>query len=152
MVKSRKVLQLVFELPLEKQAEVINALGVPLPDAEAWCAIARMNIASQPGAAERPGEEMQPNRAGPSLSRPWHTLPLPQQAGILCADERFREWVRETYNDQVIGEKDAADWLRRYVGIASRSDLFLDGAPGLKFRRLVNQYRESVGLAAERRG
>ena len=41
-VKGRKQLQLIFEVPLERQAEVLNMLGAPMPEAEIWCAIARL--------------------------------------------------------------------------------------------------------------
>lgn len=42
MVKTRKVLALIFEVPLEQQAEVLTMLGAPMPDAEIWCGIARL--------------------------------------------------------------------------------------------------------------
>jgi hypothetical protein len=42
-VKSRKMLQLIFEVPLETQAEVLTTLGAPMPDRDIWVALARLN-------------------------------------------------------------------------------------------------------------
>ena len=41
-VRTRRALQLIFEVPLEQQAAVLAILGAPLPEAETWCAIARL--------------------------------------------------------------------------------------------------------------
>ncbi|HBR26842.1 MAG TPA: hypothetical protein DD732_07405, partial [Rhizobiales bacterium] len=44
MVKTRGVLVLHMEVPLEQQAEVFAALGYPLPGNEVWCAVARLDV------------------------------------------------------------------------------------------------------------
>lgn len=41
-VKTRKALQLIFEVSLEQQAEVLAILGAPMPDVDTWVAIARL--------------------------------------------------------------------------------------------------------------
>lgn len=47
MVKTRKVLQLVLEVPLEQQGEVLTRLGPPIPDQEKWVAIALLDPKAQ---------------------------------------------------------------------------------------------------------
>ena len=42
MVKTRGVLVLHMEVPLEQQAEVFKVLGYPLPGEKVWCGIARL--------------------------------------------------------------------------------------------------------------
>ncbi len=54
MVKTRGVLVLHMEVPLEQQAEVFATLGYPLPGAEVWCGIARLT----PGAGAEPGHAL----------------------------------------------------------------------------------------------
>ena len=62
MVKTRSVLQLLVEIPLEQQADVFAKLGYPLPGAETWVAIALLNpatvvppsVVGSPGSAEAP--------------------------------------------------------------------------------------------------
>ncbi len=53
MIKTRKVLQLVLEIPLEQQGEVLTRLGPPMPDQEKWVAVALLDglVASE---SERP--------------------------------------------------------------------------------------------------
>lgn len=44
LIKGRKVLALVFEVPLEHSSSVLDILGgVPDPSKSVWCAIARLN-------------------------------------------------------------------------------------------------------------
>lgn len=44
-------------------------------------------------------------------------------AGLLCRDPEFWEWLHE--DTQIIEptEKEATDWIRDYLGVASRSEL-----------------------------
>jgi hypothetical protein len=58
MVKTRGVLVLHMEVPLEQQAEVFKVLGYPLPGEEVWCGIARLN--------PRAGAEPEPALDNPS--------------------------------------------------------------------------------------
>lgn len=125
MVKTRKVLVLSFEVPLEAQAAVMAALGTPMPDAETWVAIARLR---QPGAepASVPGEVNQ--------------LPLPkpkslaQIAGILCNTGAFQKWSGSKSADE------AAEWLRGHCNVASRADLDTNEDAAAKFRDLKGEY------------
>jgi hypothetical protein len=50
MVKTRGVLVLHMEVPLEQQAEVFKVLGYPLPGEEVWCGIARLQPIPRAGA------------------------------------------------------------------------------------------------------
>jgi hypothetical protein len=94
MVKSRKVLQLVFELPLEKQGEVLAVLGVPLPDAESWVAIAPLNLGK-----EAPARDERRARASELGKARYRASPEMEQALIRAArlpkDERFQRWVAQ---------------------------------------------------------
>jgi len=44
-------------------------------------------------------------------------------AGVLCRDPKFWEFLHE--NNEILSttEKDATEWLRDYLGVASRADL-----------------------------
>lgn len=52
----------------------------------------------------------------PKDRRPFETLPLSQQAAMLCADARFREFLG---TDRV----GAAEYVRSYCGVQSRGDI-----------------------------
>lgn len=77
-VPTRKVLQLVFEVPLETAQMAHQTLGQPMPDTETWVAIARLQ---EPSAkAEKP-------------KRNWSELSRAEQAGIACEDRKFWEYL-----------------------------------------------------------
>jgi single-strand DNA-binding protein len=46
-VAGRKVLQLVFEVPIEQTEQVLKMLGVPMPGESKWCAIASVDASSE---------------------------------------------------------------------------------------------------------
>lgn len=140
-VKSRKSLQLVFEVSLEQQAEVLTMLGAPMPDVQRWCAIALLNTSSPAGSQSRqhtPDHERttvadkdrtpepQTSPAGEHKERrPWETLSPSQQAGILCSDKAFQQWVGHKFGVPKLlrNEAYAAEWLRSELGVRSRAEL-----------------------------
>ncbi len=52
-VPTRKSLQIILEVPLERQAEVFEALGYPMPDTDIWVVVARLNAADETAELER---------------------------------------------------------------------------------------------------
>lgn len=99
--------------------------------------------------------------------RPFHTLNPTQQAQILCRDARFAAWLRTNLTrlldepdlrfglDGLSGYELASEVVRRYCGVASRSELKSDTAAGERargrMRQLMRGYDEAVfGPAAVR--
>jgi hypothetical protein len=130
-VKSRKVLQIVFEVPLEQQDDVLKMLGAPMPGEEKWVAIAML-------------AQTLTIDAKPSQPKRWVEMSRPQQAGILCSDPRFQGWVL----DQPEGPEDPAAFVRWFCNVRSRADL--DTVP-TAFDDLVTTYRRDTGQMAEKR-
>ena len=123
MVKTRKTLQLVFEVPLEKQAEVLRVLGTPMPDKEHWCAIAP--LVEKPKASEA------------REHKSWGELSPTQQAGIRCGDIDFRRWVHTRANCCVQPtETEVARWVRSMCGVESRSELNSNEGAAATWRRI----------------
>jgi hypothetical protein len=119
-VKSRKVLQLVMEVPIEQTEQVLTILGAPMPDREMWVAIARL-------ADVRPDAKQPPH-------------PLVQAAGILANEPRFQVWVAERTGVPCDNAEDAAKYIRGYCGISSRRELADDGIAQNFFRLLRADY------------
>lgn len=118
MVKTRKVLQLVFEVPLEQQAGVLTTLGAPMPDAEIWCGIARLTGINDderktPGVAPAYAGDTRGDAEGGGSHSPVASF-SPQairskatyatgtegerartRAAMLPKDERFQRWAFE---------------------------------------------------------
>lgn len=130
MVKTRKVLVLSFEVPLEAQAAVMAALGTPMPDAETWVAIARL----RQGGAEPVSEPEQPvieHQHEPELPK---RKSLAQIAGILCSSKAFQKWSGNATSDE------AAEWLRGHCNITSRSQLDMNEDAAAIFRDMRGDF------------
>lgn len=112
MVKTRKVLVLSFEVPLEQQAEVMAALGTPMPDTAIWVGIARL---SETAADAKGGK-------------------YAQMAGIMAGEGAFRQFVEAANTDE------AAQFIRDHCGVTSRRFLDHDDEAAHKFLALKADY------------
>lgn len=119
MVKGRKVLQIICEVPLEAQAEVFGALGAPMPDTDTWVAIARL----RPEAV-----------ATPELEPPHKPKSLAQIAGIICNEPAFWTYIKVKDADE------AARYVRGHCGVSSRAALDSNEDAALAFRTLRTDY------------
>ena len=152
-VKSRKSLQLIFEVPLEQQADVLKMLGAPIPDSPQWCGIALLQ-----------DPNMEPKQSDPDKSALAQTryrgLPPMKQAAqrsaMLCTDKQFHIWLVRKFGINFPMGHDhaviAANWMRRYLGAESRSEIGMDDEVYRKFVALETDYKQAIGLMAEQRG
>lgn len=129
-IRTRKVCQLVLEIPIEQAGQVVSLLGAPNPAEEVWCAVARLD----PKAVE----------AKPDSAPATKPKSRAQMAGILCNDVRFRVFLAE---NNVLGfhapkgPEDAADWVRRICGVKSRSEFDADPAAAERWDALYAEYK-----------
>ncbi|MBS7545094.1 hypothetical protein [Ancylobacter oerskovii] len=105
-VKSRKVLQIVVEIPIEQGAAFVAAFGMPNPGTESWVALAKL---------------VSPE-AKPKDSRRWDELSPAQQAGIRCAEKSFWAFLTERGHPCDTAEN-AAAFVRSWCGVRSRADI-----------------------------
>ena len=133
LVRSRSCAQLVFEIPLEQLQIAIDAFGVPMPSAEVWCAIARLNPAEPDKPKHRgdqcdavvhdeypPDEDANPQKP----ARKWESLPLSQQAAIRCGEASFRRFLdEEGFCQPCETDEDAAGFVRTSCGVTSRANI-----------------------------
>ena len=139
-VKTRKVLQLILEVPLEQQADVFAALGYPVPDSDIWVAIARLNPGAGAEADGRPGFNVLPCEIGDErLDSPVRITASERgkaryaeademakavtRAALLAKEPRFREWLADEFGTCVFDEADAAERIRIICHISSRSEI-----------------------------
>ena len=113
-VKGRKVLQLIFEVPLEQAPMVHDAFGEPSPDGSTWVGIAKIDLTARP-------EERKP-------------LKLSNRAALLCKDDWFWSYA------EVGNEEAATDILREACKIQSRSELDTNEEAAAAFRTLESGY------------
>lgn len=130
MVKSRKVVQVVVEIPIEAGAAFVAAFGMPNPEAEIPVALARLDAKKAAPAALAPAGER----------RPFRTLPYAQQAALACADPVFRAFLRE--NDmKADSEDDAAVCVRMICGVQSRADIRAGAPAAAKWDDLYGRFQ-----------
>jgi hypothetical protein len=152
LVKSRSVLQVIVEIPIEQQGAAFAALGYPLPGTEIPVAVARLNS---------PAGNLQPQQERVFAEPDGYTVPNPKpstpaggskskgeraviRAAILCAEPRFRIWMA----GENISTNEAAVMLREACGVASRGDIAKDPAALDKFLKLETDYLLEIGAMA----
>ncbi len=154
IVKGRKVVQVVFELPLESADEAYQVLGgMPIAAHEAWCAIARLDerkvietdARSTGSTTETPPRQSIPRPAGADKERrSFNELSPAQQAGILANEAAFGVFLREKFGTAWMTCFDgdslqtAASTIRYLCDVDSRRELTRENA---KWASLVLAYR-----------
>ena len=124
VVKTRKVLQMVIELPIEQADDFTKKFGMPNPSIEKWVAVAYLN-----------DEEK---------NVPDEYTKIVQMAGILCKTPKFGEFINHRFKSEInINDGEAiASALRSVCGIASRSDLSTNEIARKSFLDLHTEYRK----------
>jgi hypothetical protein len=148
-VAGRKSLQLVFEVPPEKQTEVLTALGPPDSLGSVWCAIALLDPKAAEAARNAQGAQapVLPKSTPPLVNtrekREFKSLPLSQQAALACDREAFRRFLSETWPEGSIETAaDAAQYVRDYCRVKSRSHLESDGLAGDAWITLYQDFED----------
>jgi hypothetical protein len=139
LIRSRKVCQLVLEIPLEQADAALSTLGgIPQPHSERWVALARLN-----GHAPEPKPDKEKQR--------WECLKLSMQAGIRCEEPAFQRFLRENYNRghmrSIQNADDAALDVRWICGVDSRRGLNTDPEAARKWTDLDRSYQAWLKVA-----
>ena len=140
-VKTRSTCQLILEMPIEALTDVVALLGAPVPGNEVWVAVARLKTEAEL-LRDLNGLTGEPHSEPPAIE---HKPPksLAQIAGIICNEPAFWKFA------QVNGADEAADYVRVYCGVTSRSALDSNDDAASKFKTLKADYRIwRDGLAA----
>ena len=151
LVKSRGVLQIVIECPVEEQAAVFAALGYPMPGESLPVAVARLQAsaaeASTPSVLTAVVPERAENRDANSFNPLTHygrgcsdppaesrDATIVKRAGILSSDKRFWAWIN------VADAEAAAAFIRRACAVESRRDLATNTGAAIRFQGLLDEY------------
>lgn len=139
-IRSRKVLELRFEVPLEHEPHVHEVLGYPMPDSNVPVGIARLRTdRDAPPPAEKPRKR-------------WDELSRAQQAGIRCNDPDFMHFLSRGRGWVCWNEEDAAHAVRNECGpIKSRAELDTDPDAATRWDALDAEFQAWSGRVAEER-
>ena len=128
IIKGRKIVQLIFEVPIEGADEALHVLGgLPRADMETWVGIARLET------REAPLPEAKPKRA-------FNELPPTQQAAIRCGEKAFQRYLEEVHLIGGCGPEEAAAFIRSHCNVMSRSELNAKAEAAEMWRRLEEDY------------
>ncbi len=133
LVKTRKVAQLVMEVPIEQADAAVKALGgLPTFAEEQWVGIAPLKSE----AASKPA---------PKQSDRWEDLPAVKQAAIRCQDEGFQRWIAPEGKEPTADL--AAQMVRYFCGVDTRSDIKPENPEAVKtWQNIDAEYRSHAGL------
>jgi hypothetical protein len=137
-VKSRSVVQMVIEIPIERGASVVEIFGFPQPGAEIAVAVARLVAEPVAPTAETTSvvDRSSPPPAPARERTPWDAMKLSQQAAILCGDIGFQRWIK------VEDKEAAAEFVRQHCGVPSRKDLDEHDEAASRWNRLAGMFRD----------
>lgn len=127
IVKTRSVVQVIIEVPIERGKEVTDLLGLPHPGEEIPVAIARIDPSKlrSASAADLP--------TGPRSANA-------RRAGILCNEGGFQAFLSERIGHEISGSEAAATVVRKICGVVSRRDLDTNANAATKWRDLKADY------------
>lgn len=139
-IKTRGMWQVCIEVPEAEFNNIVGLLGSPQHGKDVWVAIARLTTEA---AQEKPRKRFD------EMSRA-------QQAGILCADEQFQQWVLGQCRNYILRtslemENYVTNWLYTKLEISSRKDLDTGPTIAALWDALVTEYRQATGQIAEAR-
>jgi len=126
-VTTRKVVQFIFEVPVEQSASALDSLG-GFPDAakSVWVAVARLE--TQPAKVEKPKRERRTS----------------ERAAMLCQSPQFIDWFRK-HPIGIAGAhiEDPVEFFRLVMGIRSRSEFDTNHNARARFETLEREYQEA---------
>lgn len=153
LIRSRKVVQIVLEVPLEAADRAYEVLGgMPNPAAETWCGVARINPQREGSAIAAPTahdtDHTEPSQPAPvpttpaRASRPFIEMPYSEQAGMLCNDMSFRKFLREKAHQYNANNAETAKQaVRRYCTVESLTEILPSTEAENRWNLLVSAYR-----------
>jgi hypothetical protein len=153
VVKGRKVVQVVFEVPIESADLAYQVVGgMPHPGTEAWFGIAKLDPRQQqeeptaprkapvPTAQPRQGSHTTPHPAGATYA---------QRLGIACSQPAFWRFLEEVKLQakpwaKINSAEEAADVVRFMCDVKSRNETIKGTPAGDAARDLLLDYDNYV--------
>jgi hypothetical protein len=127
-VAAHKSVRLEIHVPSEQAGEVLKAFGWPTMVDPVQVAIARIHPEKSVSAPPTPANDD---------PKQWS---LAQQAGYLCKKPSFAKFLKETLGLVVSNPDGAAEYVRLYCRVSSRSELISNTEAGNRWLMLQSAY------------
>lgn len=143
-VKTRSVLQIIVEVPMERAKEALDLLGVPQTGSESWVALAPLAfnpyIRTEDGSRELPLGDEEGTKAV-------------QNAVLRCKEPGFQNWLMAKHGRPPQGgwpEDTVIEELRKRLGIESRREIGTDRRAREAWKALIGSYYEDTRYGPSR--
>lgn len=137
-VPTRKVFQIVVEMPIEHAGKAIALFGAPDPDGATWLAMARLNPGSSNG--RTPDFESGNGGSIPSPGTKREYTPS-QRAALMLKDKEFKDWLVNIY---WTGKEDIGDYESLFkwaLGIKSKTELDTPGKAQEAWEQMLTSFK-----------
>jgi hypothetical protein len=146
-VKGRKVAIISLEMPIEHAEAFVQAFGTPNPAVETWVGIARLDLSKAkelgPDTKGIMNVGLEHHEEAQKPKRKMADIPIAQRAALLCQRQSFWRWMREERGcNGVHNEHDAADELRKWCAVSSRSEFASDPIAASEFVGIERAFDE----------
>lgn len=147
LVKTRAVIQVIFEVPLADADAAYDVLGgMPDNSKERWFGIAALRTPEQE--AQESIQEQSDDDDGPR--RNWRDVEPSAQAAMRCNQPEFWAFLREEHKQRVTNKEDAATVVRKLCKVNSRAHFNTNHAARMVWHGFDTEYQ--AWLAKERVG
>lgn len=149
-VVTHKMLQLVFEVPLEHQEKVLKVLGAPMPDTKKWVVIGLLeNLTADKPPAEENENNVVPLKDPARSERFRNSSPADQAkalAHMWAEDPEFQRWCDHD------GAAEALKHIHITCRVQSCKEFSRNKEALERFDRLIAvPWQQKIGLLAEAR-
>ncbi len=148
LIRTRAVVQIVLEVPVEDADHAYNVLGgMPNSAREIWVGVARFKPGTEvvQNSGQLSADKSPPapeDSTTPTRARtPWHEKKPAEQAGILCSDRMFWAFLSTNNYGPAWSAEDAATIVRRVCKVKTRSDIVEGDKANDYWMDLVSKYR-----------
>jgi len=145
VIKGRKVVQVVFEVPIESADLAYQVVGgMPHPGTEAWFGIAKLDPRQQQeeqaASSKTPVPTAQPRQPNPAGAPSYA-----QRLGIACGKPSFWRFLEEQKLQakpyaKIACDDEAADVVRFLLDVKSRSETVVGTPAGNRADALLSEY------------
>lgn len=138
LVKTRGVVQIVFEVPLAESDAAYDVVGgMPDVSKERWFGIAAIQVPQAKEASARPDQiAPKPDRA----KQTYRDMAPANQAGIRCDDPVFIAFLKEQRSQDWREAPEAAQCVRLICGVKSRAEFGTNHAARVMWHQLDEQF------------
>jgi hypothetical protein len=142
LVKTRGVVQIVFEVPLAEADDAYELLGgMPIIAKERWFGIAAIKTPAEEAPSNVPSGSPPSTRPDGTKRMDWRELQPAAQAGIRCADPVFRSFLDEMHSCQAATPEEAATAVRMICNVESRAELGTNHKARVIWKQLDDEFQ-----------